>query len=63
MIFISINCKHLKKKIYKGEFENAPKGGPLWTIFFEVIILVVLQTMIQPRLRTKLSPFSERSPF
>jgi hypothetical protein len=31
----------------KGEFENAPKGGPLWTNFFEVIILVVLQTMIQ----------------
>jgi hypothetical protein len=45
----------------KGEFENAPKGGPLWTNFVEVIILVVLQTMIQPRLRTKLSPFSERS--
>ena len=28
----------------KGEFENAPKGGPLWTNFLEVIILVVLVT-------------------
>ena len=28
----------------KGEFENAPKGGPLWPNFVEVIILVVLVT-------------------
>ena len=37
LVFFTLLCG-------KGEFENAPKGGPLWPNFFEVIILVVLVT-------------------
>jgi hypothetical protein len=38
----------------EGGIRKCSERGAIMDKFFEVIILVVLQTMIQPRLRTKL---------